>query len=245
MRRFFYDPSIQDTDEQVLITGPEAHHIRNVLRMQAGDSAELFDGRGAVVSGEITRISSKEAVFQVLSRTDESDSGVSLILAQAVLKGKKMDLLIQKATELGVHTFIPVITRYCENPGRAGQQLERWQRIMLEACKQCRRPVPLRICPPTALKELPLPAGGHHKIMPWENETATPFSALELDNGQPVLVLIGPEGGFHPAEVTYAEEVGFRTISLGPRILRAETAALAAVVLTQQATGNFTAFPVR
>ncbi|MCW5202754.1 16S rRNA (uracil(1498)-N(3))-methyltransferase [Desulfobulbus sp. US1] len=241
MRRFFYDPSIQETEEQVLITGPEAHHIRNVLRMQSGDSAELYDGKGAVVSGEIARISSKEVVFQVLSRTDESNSGVPLTLAQAVLKGKKMDLLIQKATELGVHTFLPVITRYCENSGRTGKQaekqLERWQRIMLEACKQCRRPIPMQICPPTALKELPLPEGGH-KVMPWENEANTPFSALELDNGQPVLVLIGPEGGFHPSEVAYAEEAGFRTISLGPRILRAETAALAAVVLTQQATGN-------
>lgn len=238
MRRFFYDPSIQETKEQVLIIGPEAHHIRNVLRMQSGDSAELYDGKGAVVSGEIARISSKEVVFQVLSRTDESNSGVPLTLAQAVLKGKKMDLLIQKATELGVHTFVPVLTRYCENLGRAGQQLERWQRIMLEACKQCRRPIPMKICPPTELQELPLSEGGHN-IMPWENEANTPFSALELDNGQPVLVLIGPEGGFHPAEVAYAEEVGFRTISLGPRILRAETAALAAVVLAQQAVGNF------
>ncbi|MCI5164686.1 MAG: 16S rRNA (uracil(1498)-N(3))-methyltransferase [Candidatus Electrothrix sp. GM3_4] len=237
MRRFFYDPSIQDTEEQILITGPEAHHIRNVLRMQSGDSAELFDGRGAVVSGEIIQISSKEVVFQVLSRADASDSGVPLTLAQAVLKGKKMDLLIQKATELGVHTFLPVITRYCEKPGRAGQQLERWQRIMLEACKQCRRPIPMQICPPTELQELSFPEGGH-KVMPWENEAGTPFSALELDNGQPVLVLIGPEGGFHSSEVAYAEEVGFRTVSLGPRILRAETAALAAVVLVQQGVDN-------
>ncbi|CAK8722209.1 Ribosomal RNA small subunit methyltransferase E [Candidatus Electrothrix laxa] len=238
MRRFFYDPVIQDDKAQILITGPEAHHIRNVLRMQSGDSAELYDGRGAVVSGEIARISSKEVIFQVLSRTDESNFGIPLTLAQAVLKGKKMDLLIQKATELGVHTFFPVITRYCEKPGRAGQHLERWQRIMLEACKQCRRPIPMQICSPTALKELPLPEGGH-KVMPWENEAGTPFSALELDNGQPVLLLIGPEGGFHPSEVAYAEEVGFTTVSLGPRILRAETAALAAVVLVQQGIGNF------
>ncbi|MDU9050091.1 MAG: 16S rRNA (uracil(1498)-N(3))-methyltransferase [Candidatus Electrothrix sp. Rat3] len=248
MRRFFYDPSIQETEEQILILGPEAHHIRNVLRMQVGDCGELFDGKGAVVSGEIARISSKEVVFQVLSRTDASDSGVPLTLAQAVLKGKKMDLLVQKATELGVYTFVPVLTRYCENPGRAGKQaakqLERWQRIMLEACKQCRRPIPMQICPPTELQELSFPVGGH-KVMPWENEANTPFSALELDNGQPVLVLIGPEGGFHSSEVAYAEEVGFRTISLGPRILRAETAALAAVVLAQQAAGNFAAFPVR
>ena len=189
MRRFFYDPNIQESEAQILIIGPEAHHIRNVLRMQSGDCAELFDGKGAVVSGEISRISSKEVVFQVLSRTDGADAGVPLTLAQAVLKGKKMDLVIQKATELGVDTFIPVITRYCENSGRAGQQLKRWQRIMLEACKQCRRPIPMQICPPTELQELPLSEGGH-KIMPWEKEAGASFSALELADGHPVLVLI-------------------------------------------------------
>ncbi|MCI5140559.1 MAG: 16S rRNA (uracil(1498)-N(3))-methyltransferase [Candidatus Electrothrix sp. ATG1] len=239
MRRFFYDPNIQESEAQILITGPEAHHIRNVLRMQLGDRAELFDGKGTVVSGKISRISSKEVVFQVLSRTDAADAGVPLTLAQAVLKGKKMDLVIQKATELGVDTFVPVITRYCGNSGRAGQQSKRWQRIMLEACKQCRRPIPMQICSPTELQELPL-SEGEHKIMPWENETDTSFSDLELSNGQPVLMLIGPEGGFHPSEVVYAQEVGFRTISLGPRILRAETAALTAVVLAQQEMGNFT-----
>jgi len=238
MRRFFYDPGIQDDEEQILISGLEAHHVRNVLRMQAGDRAELFDGKGAIIAGEISLVSAQEVIFQVLSRQDESDSGVPLTLAQAVLKGKKMDLVIQKVTELGVHTFVPVITRYCENPRRAGQQLERWQRIMLEACKQCRRPIPMQICPPTKLQELSFSERGH-KIMPWEKEAGASFSSLELGDGQPVLVLVGPEGGFHPSEVAYAEEVGFRTISLGPRILRAETAALAAVVLVQQMVGNF------
>jgi 16S rRNA (uracil1498-N3)-methyltransferase len=242
MRRFFYDPVIQDTQGQIRIIGPEAHHIRNVLRMQVGEPAELYDGKGAVVSAQMSQRSAKEAIFQVLSRQHQAASGTPLTLAQAVLKGKKMDLLIQKATELGVHTFQPVITQYCEKSGQAKQlkqvkQLERWQRIMLEACKQCRRPIPMEICSPIKLEELSFPEGGH-KIMPWENEANTSFSALRLNTDQPVLVLIGPEGGFHPAEVAYTEEVGFTTISLGPRILRAETAALAAVVLAQQGMGN-------
>jgi 16S rRNA (uracil1498-N3)-methyltransferase len=244
MRRFFYDSNIQKNNEQILIIGPEAHHIRNVLRMQIGDGAELFDGKGAIIAGEISRISGKKVVFQVLSRTDAAAAGVPLTLAQAVLKGKKLDLVIQKATELGVDIFVPVLTRYCENTRQVGKQLERWQRIMLEACKQCRRPTPMEICSPIKLQELSFPEGGH-KVMPWEKETGASFPALELGDGQPVLVLIGPEGGFHPDEVAYAEEVGFRTISLGPRILRAETAALAAVVLAQQGMGNFAAFPAK
>ena len=246
MRRFFYDPVIQDTRGQVRIIGPEAHHIRNVLRMQIGERAELYDGKGAVVFAQMSRISAKEAVFQVLSRQHQAESGLPLTLAQAVLKGKKMDLLIQKATELGVHIFQPVITQYCEKSGQARQQLkqvkqlERWQRIMLESCKQCRRPIPMEIFPPITLHELhelSFPEKAH-KIMPWENEAGASFPTLELGDGQSVLVLIGPEGGFHPDEVAYAEEVGFTTISLGPRILRAETAALAAVVLAQQEMGN-------
>jgi 16S rRNA (uracil1498-N3)-methyltransferase len=241
MRRFFYDPKQERTD-QVSITGSEAHHIKNVLRMRPGSKAELFDGKGSIVSAQLEESKADEVIFQILSRSVEHNRETPLTLAQAMLKGKKMDLLIQKATELGVHTFIPVISRYCENQAKAGQQLKRWQRIMLEACKQCRRPIPMRVREPIALNELNLPADSN-RIMPYEKEGGRAFSADDLSNGHPVILLVGPEGGFHPAEVEHAVDAGFRTVSLGPRILRAETAALAAVVLVQQAVHNFEAFP--
>lgn len=241
MRRFFYDPK-QERIDQVSITGSEAHHIKNVLRMRPGSKAELFDGKGSIASAQLEESKADEVIFQILSRSVEQNRETPLTLAQAVLKGKKMDLLIQKATELGVHTFIPVISRYCENQAKAGQQLKRWQRIMLEACKQCRRPIPMRISEPIALNELNLPADSN-KIMPYEKEAGRAFPSADLSNGQPVVLLIGPEGGFHPAEVEYAMDTGFKTVSLGPRILRAETAALVAVTLVQHAVHNLEAFP--
>ncbi len=241
MRRFFYDPKQEETD-RIRMTNAEAHHIKNVLRMRLGAKAELFDGTGGVVFAELEDITAAEIFFRIISRKVEHNTETSLTLAQALLKGKKMDLLIQKATELGVHTFIPIISRYCENQAKNGNQLERWQRIMLEACKQCRRPIPMRITPPVALLEFSFPADSN-KIMPWEKEADCSFSATELANGRPILLLIGPEGGFHPSEVAYARDSEFRTVSLGPRILRAETAALAAVTLAQHAMHNFEAFP--
>ncbi|XOF34509.1 MAG: RsmE family RNA methyltransferase [Candidatus Electrothrix sp. YB6] len=242
MRRFFYDSDIQDTEDRVLINGAEAHHIRSVLRMQCGDAVELFDGTGSVVAGRIEQICSGQVVFQVMTRHMEPETGIPLTLAQGVLKGKKMDLLIQKATELGVNAFVPVITRYCAGKTGERQQLKRWTRIMLEACKQCRRPVPMHISPPTPLQDLFFPEGCN-KVMPWEGEQNCSFSAVRLDCGRPVVLLIGPEGGFHADEVEYALELGFMTFSLGPRILRAETAALSAVTLIQHTVHNLCAFP--
>lgn len=232
MRRFFYDPSQQDAVDRIVLAGAEAHHLRTVLRMRPGDLAELFDGAGGIVSGQIEEIRADRTVFRVLSRNFEAESGASLTLALALLKGQKMELVIQKATELGVHTFIPVISRYCERQTWSEQLLQRWQRIVLEACKQCRRPVPMRLVPPAALHELNFPADSRN-ILLWEQETDCSFSAAELGDGRPVILLIGPEGSFHPDEVAQTRSAGFKTVSLGPRILRAETAAIAAVVLAQ------------
>ncbi len=236
MRRFFYDP-VHETADCVLISGAEAHHLRAVLRMRLGETAELFDGSGRILSGQIEQISPDSVTFRILARRQEPESRSPLTLALAFLKGKKMDMVVQKATELGVHRFLPLVTRYCEPQGKDHQLLDRWQRIMLEACKQCGRPVPMQLSQPLPFQEVAWPADSR-KIIAWENETTCSLAALGLEAGNPVVLLIGPEGGFHPTEVEHAKTCGFNTISLGPRILRAETAALTAVVLAQQAVGN-------
>jgi 16S rRNA (uracil1498-N3)-methyltransferase len=243
MRRFFYDPA-QESSEHLLIEGAEARHISTVLRLRLGGTAELLDGAGRVLVGQIERISADSVLFRILSRRREPESRSPLTLAAALLKGKKMDLLVQKAAELGVHSFIPLITRYCEPQGRDKQMIDRWQRIMLEACKQCGRPWLMRISTPLPLHELEIPQDSL-KIMPWEKETVRSFSDINIKAGQSALLLIGPEGGFHPEEVDFAKQCGFNTVSLGPRILRAETAVLTAAVLVQHGLGNLAPAPER
>ncbi len=236
MRRFFFDPN-QETGDQILITGPEAHHITTVLRIQPGTMVELYNSKGGTVKGEILQISSHKVTIHILSRSTRHDAGPPLTLIQAMLKGKKMDFLIQKATELGVHTFTPLITRYCEKRVHSARQIERWQRIILEACKQCGRPIPMQIEDPITLEQLQ-PADSSNRIMPWEDENSQPLSPALLRGNHPTLLLIGPEGGFHPDEVSLARNQGFCTVSLGPRILRAETAALAATSIIQYLSHN-------
>ncbi len=236
MRRFFFNPE-QQTGNQIQITGSEARHIKTVLRMRVGAEVELFDGKGGRIAGEITQIGSREIVIQILSRrTDPQNTAPSLTLIQAMLKGKKMEMLIQKSTELGVHTFVPLITRYCEKRVQ-GERGERWQRIMLEACKQCGRPVPMQIMKAVSLEQLSRPTDCN-RIMAWEDEDSCALTPDLFRDNTPTTLLIGSEGGFHPSEISHCRDLGFDTVSLGSRILRAETAAIATVAIIQHLTHN-------
>jgi 16S rRNA (uracil1498-N3)-methyltransferase len=197
----------------------------------------LYDGCGTVIHGKVLRLIPDQVQIRILDRTRHPETGIPLTLVQAMLKGKKMDLLIQKATELGVQTLRPVTSRYCEKKNHNTRTAQRWQRIMLEACKQCGRPVPMTIHAPAALNTLSCDEASN-LIMPWEAEDSRPLSPALLTTSLPTVLLIGPEGGFHPDEVTFARDLGFATVSLGPRILRAETAALTATAIVQYLSHN-------
>lgn len=236
MRRFFFDPA-KLSGEHVVITGQEARHMTTVLRLAPASRIELFDGQGSILLGEILSTRPDEVRIRILSGKSVPEHASPLTLCQAMLKGKKMDGLVQKATELGVHTFQPLITRYCEKRKFSQKQLQRWERIMLEACKQCGRPLPMHIASPLNFTQLH-PFTNSSCIVPWEDEQTRPLSPSLLPATSPTVLLIGPEGGFHISEIKQAQDLGFTTVSLGQRTLRAETAALTAVSIVQYVTGN-------
>ncbi len=238
MRRFFIDPS-HITKDSATITDQEARHIGMVLRLRPGNTIELFDGSGRVYQAEITKIGKSTVETKILAHHHHREQPPFLSVAQSLVKGKKMDLIIQKATELGIQAILPVLSQNCAITCPAPDQIHRWQRIALEACKQCERPTPMHCSPCIDLPQLLARADEYAtKIICWENETTATLHDLDLGGAENVLLLIGPEGGFSASEAEKAIAAGFIPVNLGPRILRAETAAIATMAIVQFLLGN-------
>lgn len=237
MRRFFVSQNSLSGDT-VHLSEAESYHISSVLRMKPGDLIELFDGSGIIYQGKLQNVSRDQVSVFILSRKKEQPvTAQPLYLFQGLLKGKKMDFLIQKATELGIHTFQPVITRYSENRGDPERQLQRWQRIMLESCKQCKRARPMNIHPIVGLDQIDVTPFST-KLLLWEEEDKMHFNSDLFRQQGPVCILLGPEGGFHRDEVEWAAKKSFQNVSLGQRILRAETATLTTIAIVQFLLGG-------
>lgn len=224
------------------MTGPEAHHLRTVLRLAPGDSIIFFDGTGARYQARIERIRKDRVTATITAQSQDLPPKVRLHLGQALLKGQKMDLILQKATELGVEAIWPFSSEHGAHKPQKDVQMERWQRIVLEACKQCDRAKPPEIHDTQAITELlSRPPSCDARLIFWEHETRhTLNEALDerKKDCRSVFFLLGPEGGFSQTEVACAQKEGFIPVSLGPRILRAETATLAATAILQFALGN-------
>ncbi len=235
MRRFFVDPRAID-GHTARLHGSEARHLATVLRLRPGAETELFDGTGLLYRGRVQQVRPDLVEVEILERLRPTPARSPVTLAMALVKGKKMDMLVRRATELGVARFLPVQSRFCENHGRRERQLDRWQRIMLQACKQCRRVTPMEIGQVRPLAELDT-APYHHRIMAWEAEEQDGFPAALATDPGPVCLLVGPEGGFDADEVAWARGRGFTCVSLGPLVLTADTAALAAIAITGHLCG--------
>jgi 16S rRNA (uracil1498-N3)-methyltransferase len=240
MHRFFVPPDWLEEDG-VTIVGSLVHQIRNVLRLGPGDHVVVLDNSGWEQEVEIVRVGKEHVSGQVVDkRLASGEPRTKITLYQGVLKGKRFEFALQKGTELGIVEFVPLISDRCviASLDDVDKKRERWQRIILEAAEQCRRGRLPRLRP--AMLFRPACEGarrGGLSLIPWEEahdhdgEGATSLrSVLQGAEQAPfsVNLFVGPEGGFTPDEVELARQYGLIPISLGPRILRAETAGLVA-----------------
>ena len=227
----------------VRITGPLLRHLRESLRLQPGERLSVTDDRGTRYQTEIVEVTHGILTGRILDSTSApATTGPSIILAQALLKGEKMDWVIQKATELGTERIVPVLASHSVVRPRADRiehQRARWQRIALEAAQQSERwSVPAIDEPATMTRLLSDSSTARSKIMLAERSSGSSLNRVALSNTGDIWLLIGPEGGWEDKELDQALGEGFVPINLGPRILRAETAAVAAMSVLQSRLGG-------
>jgi 16S rRNA (uracil1498-N3)-methyltransferase len=219
-----------------------AHHAREVLRLQAGAEVRVFDGAGSEFQAVLDEVSRRGVFARLGARTaPRPESALRLVLAVSPLKGDRMELVVQKATELGVSEIWPVVTYRTDaaaRPALAGSRGERWDRVASGAAEQCGRAVVPRVAPTTTLGGLVARPFDGTRVALLETEGHPPLASIPVARDLALMLLVGPAGGFEAAETSVLRAAGFRPASLGPRILRAETAALAAVAIAQSAWGD-------
>lgn len=244
MRRFFVEANISDDGSTVLLSNEESRHVSKVLRLVTGDEVELLDGSGAIYRSEIVS-TDRRVSLRVVSVTREEPEEKSIWVYQGILKGEKMDTVVQKCTELGVRGFSAYHSSRCQgklNSQQSRKKQERWQRIGLNACKQCLRAQPMQLDMPRTYSDLHTKPVGQKEMLRllfWEEEKQTHlYDIPEIATADSIALLLGPEGGLSGAEVELAREQGYRSVSLGKKILRAETATLTAVSVVQYLAGN-------
>jgi 16S rRNA (uracil1498-N3)-methyltransferase len=239
MRRFFFDIDNKEGDI-VCLDENESRHITRALRLSAGDEVELLDGSGNIYGAVITETGKTVRARIVGSIEAVSTDSARLIICQGQLKGKKMDVVVQKATELGVTRIAPFWSSRCQgklNDLQGAKKLDRYLRIVESACKQCYRPDLMVVDQPLELSELLASFTDEPcrmRLLCWEEEKTVSFHDVDFpEYVEEVVVLLGPEGGLAADEVEYARALGWQTVSLGKRILRAETATITAASILQ------------
>lgn len=243
-------PKAEITSNRLIIRGDSHSYLREVLRLRAGALVEVFDGEGGIYPSVLERYVEGGAQLVLGEREERSFEGVEVTLLQGLAKGDKFELVIQKAVELGVTRVVPVATERSVvrlDARKAESRVQRWQKIADEACRQCQR---AHVATVEKVMDLsaslesygakPSPAADEPRelrLILDEEERKLRFSQTLLPKARYTL-LVGPEGGFTRDEVSRAQAAGFVPVTLGPRILRTETAALAALAILQNLQGD-------
>jgi len=257
-RRFYAPPSAFDSSlETVTLATDEARHLRDALRLKIGDEVYVFDGAGKEFQCRIEDSRRDTARLKIVGEVAPArpESPLQLTLAVALLKGEKFDLVVQKATELGVARVMPVVTKLADirlrNESDAAKRVARWQRIALEAAKQSGRAVVPEVSSPVSFQSLLQTHSTSASL------SGSPLSLIRLlfserdgrslnaslappahAGGSDMVALVGSEGGWTDEELVAARDAGWQIVTLGGRTLRAETAAIAVAVLLQHIAGD-------
>ena len=244
MRQVFY-PGVRA--ETIAITGGDAHHLAHVMRAQIGDAITVVDAAGQAAEMAVTALT-RDAVHLRMQRVLPAETeGREVVLVQALLKGEKMDFVVQKAAELGAVCVCPIVTEHVVvryDAKKAAAKAARWQKIADEAAKQCGRRMLMRVAPIVSLTELLrdpayIGAADTATVFCYEQEERQSMrTVLCGTEARRVTLIVGAEGGFSPAEAAAVTAAGGQPVSLGHRILRAETASLTALAVTQYELGN-------
>lgn len=237
MRRF-YAPKTNFADNNVTIDADESRHLRNVLRLKMGDEVSVFNGAGGEFRCEITAIGKKISWLAIIDEITPAspESSLEITLAATILNGEKFDLIIQKAVELGVAVFIPLTAiRGDVKLKDAEKRMERWRRIALEATKQSGRAKLMQIIEPVALAKL-ISNSKDKNVVLFSERDGVNFSTVSPD--KKITAIFGPKGGWDDTELEAARSNGIKIVTLGGRILRAETAAIAITAILQHRFGD-------
>jgi 16S rRNA (uracil1498-N3)-methyltransferase len=225
----------------LVVEGTAANHITRVLRLRSGEALTVFDGSGGEFGARIEEFRKESVILSVEEhRKVERESPLSLTLAQGISRGERMDWIIQKATELGASRIVPVFTKRSVvrlDEKQAERKLQHWRAITVAACEQCgRNRVPELTLPTDFFDVIPPDTSGSTRLL------LSPSGDLRIDDleevGKGITVLIGPEGGLDDVEQEAAIRAGFKAVRLGPRVLRTETAAIAALTIIQRYFGD-------
>lgn len=237
MRRFYSAPE-NFNGNLITLDNDETRHLHDVLRLKTGDDVSVFDGAGREYKCSVSAISKKHSELGLIEEITPAspESPFEITLASTVLNGEKYDLIIQKSVELGVAKLIPLQTiRGDVKTKDAAKRLDRWRRIAMEATKQCGRARLMEIAAPTAFDDL-LAGSKNEIVVMFSERDGVDFSAIRPD--KKITALIGPKGGWDDSELDLARASGVRVVTLGGRILRAETAAISLTTILQHRFGD-------